>query len=431
MSKSKSDLFKEFLADNHVLIVDTSGASRNRLAKTLVDLGGKRHQMDMIAHFEEAKSIMENKKPRLVIADYRLKGGSGFDLFRFCREHIKDPDAILILVTSNTSQSAVAKAAEEDVDSFILKPYTVSSLQKSLLKAFMDRVHPSDYAKAIIEGKKLLFEGNDVDGAEKLFKEALNLHPKPSLAHFYLGQVEYIRTSLEEAEKEYKEGLTISKIHYKCQIGLYELFMQEDRFEEAYLVVKNIAKYFPANPVRLREIIRLAIVTRNYVDIEFYYNLFKEFEERDVETVNYICSGMYVLGKFYLINGNKRKAEVTFDNVSISCAGMNKFFRAMISNLVEYEAFEGARNVFKRYDKDESPDYLISQYLAFSEEYDLPKRIAEGLGIYNKGIKDPLCMKILLEALKESGEKDKYNRYLDEAAYHWPELFSSIKGIAA
>ena len=42
-----------------------------------------------------------------------LVGGSGFDLFEYYRKNVEGSDkATLVLVTSNSSQSAVAKAAE-------------------------------------------------------------------------------------------------------------------------------------------------------------------------------------------------------------------------------------------------------------------------------------------------------------------------------
>ena len=136
MDESKKlELFKEFLKNNQVLVVDKSSASRRRLTKTLVDMGGKRNQVHSVAHFQEAIDVIEKHKPQLVLSDYDLKGGSGFGLFRHFREfHPENKKSTLILITSNISQSAVAKAAEEDVDSFIIKPYTVKSLEKSLTK---------------------------------------------------------------------------------------------------------------------------------------------------------------------------------------------------------------------------------------------------------------------------------------------------------
>lgn len=117
-------LLREFLANNDVLLVDTNGSSLKRLTKTLIDLGGIVTRIHQANNINDAKEIFKNKIPQLVLSDYSLRGGSGFDFFRFIREEYPDEKKLtLILVTANTSQSAVARAAEEDVDSFVIKPY--------------------------------------------------------------------------------------------------------------------------------------------------------------------------------------------------------------------------------------------------------------------------------------------------------------------
>src|SRR5690606_9220694 len=111
-------------------------------------------------------------------------GGSGFDLFKFIRD--KYPlrkDLCLILVTSNITQAAVAKAAEEDVDSFIIKPYTIQGIKENLVATIINKIAPSPYVIKVEEGKELLKNKNYTDAIDVL-KEALKLHPKPSLALF-------------------------------------------------------------------------------------------------------------------------------------------------------------------------------------------------------------------------------------------------------
>ncbi len=70
--EEKKKKFKEFLENNQILIVDKSSASRRRLTKTLIDLGGKRNQVHSVAHYSEAIEIVQTKKPGLVLSDYEL-----------------------------------------------------------------------------------------------------------------------------------------------------------------------------------------------------------------------------------------------------------------------------------------------------------------------------------------------------------------------
>ncbi|MAZ47830.1 MAG: hypothetical protein CME65_04665 [Halobacteriovoraceae bacterium] len=426
MSKDKKEqLFKDFLATGDILIVDKSSASRRRLTKTIVDMGGKRNQVHSVAHFSEAIEIIDSKKPKLILSDYEVNGGSGFDLFKHYREkYPEEKKSVLILVTSNISQSAVAKAAEEDVDSFIIKPYTVSSLEKSLIGTVVSKLHPSEYVKTIEKGKEALFEGN-YEAALQFFDEAKKLNKKPSLALFYHGQTEYMMDSMNEAETDYKEGLEINNIHFKCQVGLYELFKKDEKYDEAYSVVRNIAKYFPANPDRLKEVVHLAVRTKNFEDMELYYELFTQLEERTEDVINYICSGMYVTGKYYMKEGQAEKARELFSKVGISCAGKSKFLKAMITSLVQNQFFDDSLALLKRMNSDDEEAYEISSFLANSDSMDLAQKISNGLDIWNKGFKDPYAMKVLIQALKEDGSDKKAQEYLEEAHHIWPDEFSA------
>lgn len=377
-AEKKEELFKEFLSKNKVLLVDKSSASRRRLVKTLVDMGAKRQQISSVAHYAEAMEVIDKEKPKLVLSDFSIIGGSGFDLFKKYRELEKKlDDTTLVLVTSNISQSAVAKAAEEDVDSFIIKPYTVKSLQKSLITAVINKLYPSEYMKLIDQGKEQMFSGN-YEEALNIFNSAITKSKKPSLALFYHGQTKYFLEQSEEAKGDYKKGLEINSIHFKCQVGLYELFVKQERYFEAYDVVRNIAKYFPANPDRLKEVIRLAVRTGNFEHMEEYYELFTDLEERPEDVTNFMCSGLFVAGKFYFQDNQKTAAREIFEKVAISCGGMTKFLKGMIKELVKYNFYTESKSMLKRFpnDNENVADYMISSYLANLDEMNTTERIS-------------------------------------------------------
>jgi tetratricopeptide (TPR) repeat protein len=375
-----------------------------------------------VGSLQEAQQVIDEHKPMLVLSDFTLKGGSGFDLFSHARKHSPElKEATLILITANISQSAVAKAAEEDVDSFIIKPYTVQSLEKSLITAVIMKLYPSKYIQTIEKGKEQLFSQN-YEEALVIFEEAIKMNPKPSLAHFYHGQAKYLMQLNDEAEGAYKKGLTLNNIHYKCQIGLYELLKKEDRHKDAYKVVKNIAKYFPANPDRLAEVVRLCMVTENYADMIDYYNIFLELEERTDDIVNYICSGMYIYGKYSMLQKQFEQARDVFDKVGVSSAGKTKFLRAMIIVLVENEFESDAQKLVSRFPAEsrDSEDYLVASFIAEYKTSNNHENIQKGLEVYNSGIRDYLCMKILIDAMIAEELDIKAQPFIDEMCDLWP-----------
>lgn len=400
---NKNEVLKEFLENNDVLIVDKNPSSRNRLLKIIYDLGAKRHMIHTASGMEEAEALLKNKKVGIVLSEYYILGGSGFDLFNLIRKQNTSQHLCLVLVTSNISETAVARAAEEDVDSFVIKPYTIQGIRENLASTIFHKVKPSDYFVKINEAKKLI-EKQEFDSAIKLLNEAKKLHQEPALALFYIGQAEYLKRLLDEAVVSYNHGLEINEIHFKCLIGLYELLIQQENFTGAYEVVRKIARYFPANPNRLGEIIRLAIKTNNFEDMGLYYEIYTSLEERAEVLTNYIGAGLFVGGKYYLREAQRAKALAYFDNIAVSCSRFPKFIRAIITLLIENNMASEAERYLLRFPAGtmDSPDYLVSDFLILSRmSLNKAQIVKRGLELYNQKIKDPLTLRILLTTMQE------------------------------
>lgn len=416
----KKEVFKKFMEVSEILVVDKNPGSRSRLLKIVTDLGAKRHLIHTAGSLIEASDILDSKKITLVLSDYIIAGGSGFDLFKMIREQQPNNKKLcLVLVTSNISQTAVAKAAEEDVDSFIIKPYTLQSIHENLISTIMAKIQPSEYVQKIDAAKKHIKAG-ELNEAETLLKTAMGLNPKPALALFYLGQVEYMRQFVDKAQGSYQEGLSFNTIHFKCLVGLYELFMKDNKFTEAYQIVKKISKYFPANPDRLTQIVRLAIRTENYRDMQFYYEVFTSLDERPSILTNYIGAGLFISGKYLLNNGDTEAAVQYFDNIAVSCSEYTKFLRAIITFLSERDMAKDAENYLSRFPisaKNED-DYIISDFLLSAKMgYEPSKVVKLGLDVYNRKIRDVEVMKALIKAMEMNGYKQeklaKYQAELD------------------
>jgi CheY-like chemotaxis protein len=425
MTMEKKDIFKDHVQKVDVLIVDKNGSSRNRLLKIMYDLGCQRHLIHPVGTVAEAQEVMRTKKVGIVLSDYHVGGGSGFDLFKMIRAN--DPDnkeLTLILVTSNISQTAVAKAAEEDVDSFIIKPYTIQSIQENIVATVAAKIKPSDYIVRVNEGKALIIAGKYEEAIEHL-KTAMPLHSKPALALYYIGQAQYLQNLKKNAEGSYSNGLSFNNIHYKCLIGLYDMFIKEERWTDAYQVVKKIAKFFPANPDRLAEIIRLAIRTENFEDMQMYYEIFTSLEERTSGLVNYVGAGLFVSGKHFLRQQRTDEAMAYFDNIAVSCSEFTKFPRAMITTLVEFQQVDAAELYLSRFPagSDESEDFLVSDFLVLGARMGHNGVVVKrGMELYNKNIRDYQLLKTLIVAMEKCQLKEALIQQVrQELVRLWPE----------
>jgi DNA-binding NarL/FixJ family response regulator len=433
VTEAQNYAFSQFIASRSVVIVDPNLSSRAGLSKTLVELGARASHVGLASNVTDGHAEIDRRKPNIVICEYDLGKSCGLELLQTLRaNNPQSKDWIFLLLTANTSQSAVARAAEEDVDGFVLKPYTIGVLRQTIMKVALAKIQPSDYVKAIEAGKKHLEERN-MEEAMKQFDQALALDPKPALAHFYKGQVELMQQAVKEAEGDYQAGLEHNKIHYKCLVGMFDLFMEQKRYAEAYDVVKKISRYFPANPQRMATVLRLAIMNQGFEDIERYYQMFCSLEQRNEELVKYVCAALVVCGKYYLQTNFPSRAHELFQKAAITAAGKTRILREIIQNLCDFDLANMAGEYLKRFptETQSQNDFLAMQYLVQSKSAPLGVVIEQGRALIKKGHQDPLIYKILIRKSREAKFNDAAENLVQEAVKTWPERQAEFEKLLA
>jgi hypothetical protein len=201
--------------------------------------------------------------------------------------------------------------------------------------------------------------------------------------------------------------------------------MKDSKFHEAYQVVKKIAKFFPANPDLLTQIIHLAVKTENYQDMQFYYEIFTSLEERSSIVTKYIGAGMYVSGKHHLLKKDIELASAYFDNIAVSCSEFTRFIRAIIKLLVDFDLEDEASGFLTRFPagSNDDEDFLVSGFLINAKKAQDPNQIVkEGMDLYNRNIRDYDCMRLLIKAFEQTGYKEeRIAPYREEMQHLWPE----------
>lgn len=421
-SDNQEKLFAEFLASRKILIADTYGASRSGLAKIIVGMGAKPANLVLTDNYVDALRFVQTQQPEVIIADFRLGHKNGLDLSEEIKNYKKQDDKIFVLVTGNSSQSAVAQAAEEDVDVFILKPYTIKGFTDILMKTVLAKMYPTDYIKSIRAGKKML-ENGEPDAALVHFSRAIKLNDKPTLAFYYRAQAELYKKLLREAEFSYNSGLQVNNLHYKCLTGFFDLLIRQKRNDDAYAIVKQIARFFPANPNRLGQVLSLAINTGNYSDIDEYYETFKEIETRNDDLVRYVCASLVVCGKHYFRQNQKARALEFLRKASVSAAGKPLILREIITVLVENNLLREAEDVLKRFSEDlkKTPHFLVANFLIRNlAETEKTKLIPDLRNMVRDEIKEPIIWYWLIFHLVDYNKLDEAESVCEDAIKLWP-----------
>ncbi len=426
MSEVDTDkILKDYLSTNHILIIDPISSGRTNIASCLAKFGATRNKMSLVGSIAEAKEELKKSKPKVIFAEFMVGKESSLDLIQVQKsihEAEKIKDNLFVLVTSNASQSTVARAAEEDVDTFIIKPFSLDTMRKAIGQAVTLKLHPSRYLRLIDEGKELLFKG-EYSKAIEIFAQAMKESDTPTLAYFYSGQAEYMQKAISSAETKYMDGLSFNKIHYKCLVGLFDLLYQEKRYHDAYEVMKKLAQFFPSNPKRLGSVLRLSVLTNNFHDVESYYKIFVEIEERDDELIRYMCSALAVTGRYYLREKVTPRAIEVFESAAISSAGRANYLLYIIETLAEYKLLKQADPFLGRLLKTSpgSKEAMAAQFLTLDTSMNVKDIVHRGRGALRDGVEHPAVYEKLINCSLLAGYRDAALELADTARKKWPE----------
>lgn len=424
--------FKNFIADQKVLIADPNGSSRTGIARLLVELGAKTNNLILASSYHTGVASIQQTVPTVIFTEFVFKDGSGLDFFDVVRAQGKDPQTgLCVAFTQDPTQSALAEALEEQVDCFVLKPYTMEHCKNVIITAAAAKFTSSPYRDAFNLAKVLLIKGS-LDEAFEAMERATSLNPRPSLAKFYLGEIRKSQGRFDEAEDYFIEGLSFNQVHYKCLTGLLDLFIQKKNFQEAYGILSSILKTFPVSPYRLSQFGELMVISKNYEKADWLYATFKEMNDRTPELVQVCCGAIIACGKHYLKSQDLKRGRSLLENAAISAAGNTELLSEIALVLIENKQLDLATEVLKRFpaESQDQNTYLIPEFiLAASQNHDDLFNIYYGRKLIKRGAQDLRVYQIVITSLVAKEKHHEAEDLISEAQKLWPdqkELFSTL-----
>lgn len=333
-----------FLKKAPILIVDRNFASRVAIRELLVEMGAVENQLVFCKSLSEAFAAVKKREPQLIISDYLLDDGLGTALLE---KH--GPRFIFFLLSSDTSYATVAKAAEEEVDNFMFKPYAQADFKKLLSETIEKRLSPCSKVDLIRAGKDAMASG-ELDQAIETFEKLKELQNAFAVGCSYLGAVKVFKSEPDLARIDYSNGLEKNDIHFRCMSGLYETLMAKQSTEEAYEILKKIVFSYPEHPGRLSQALTLAVKTKNFVDVETFYAVFESMHEKTDSLVNHMGSALSVNGRFHLMKKNVFRAMTSFERSLQLSSGQQKFMAYIVSHLTQTGFGREATELKKKYE---------------------------------------------------------------------------------
>lgn len=422
LTPAQLQAFASFISGKKILVADGNQSIRASLSAALSELGAKSSQIGLASGFEDALSQIRVTAPQIIITDYNLDKNFGLELIPVQREsRPKVEERLFVLVTGNAAESVVAEAAEEEVDAYILKPFTSSSIRFYLARAALAKLQPTGYQRELMRGRELLGQGK-YEEALVAFSAALELHDSPSLACFYMGQSHDRLGNPDPTEQSYRNGLIFNEIHYKCSTALFDFYVAKGKSAEAYQVIKRIAQHFPISPQRLTKTIELAVRTQSFDDIGHYYSIFSQLDERREDLRKTVCAAMVVAAMFRLRKSETAPALELLQKAAITAAGSPIVLREIVMTLANAKLLEAADAFLKRFPPETrtGADFLCSDFALVNQTAGIEEIIMRGRKLLRDGIQDPFLHRIMIQRERECGHEDAAEMLETEAASIWP-----------
>lgn len=175
-----------------ILIIEDEAAIREMVGYSLMKDG---YACREAADAEQARAILNEEKPDLILLDWMLPGMSGIDYLRRLRNDSGTRDIPIIMLTARGEEADMVRGLDTGADDYITKPFSTRELL-ARLKAVLRR-YVADDPLAIVE-----VEGLTLDpGTHRVSAAGQTIEMSPTefrLLHFFITHPErvYTRTQL-------------------------------------------------------------------------------------------------------------------------------------------------------------------------------------------------------------------------------------------
>lgn len=416
------------ISNTVVLIVDNSLATIDSMTGALIKVGFAKDKIYSTKSYKDALEKIKNLKPGFLITDYLVDGKPGLELISCVTE--QGANKITMIITHNNTSSAIAEAAEELVDDYVIKPFQASSLVERIQVLIQRKMFPPRYIEEIRIGKQLLLE-NDFHGANIQFQNASFLDPKPTLAYYYLGHSNYLQKQFEEAISGYKRGLEYKPLHFKCLTGQFDTFFEQKRFHEAYEMVPDLVQNYPIGPKRLGNLFVAAVYAGRLDEVPHYYDLFLKLDHVTQELRRVFSAALFVAGRFHLNRHEAQKAISSFDCglqvIGADALYIEKVIRALIQAGPEFIAF--GDKYLSRFPSESvgGLSYSVLSYLLSQNKRTDIELIVQGRQLVQKNYADADCFRVLIKALLAEKKSLLADDYILRASRLFPEIRSEFQ----
>ncbi len=229
-----------------VLIVDDMKSMRLTIRKMLqtLKIGSS---LKFAENGKEGMEILQQSKCDLAIIDWNMPVMNGVEMLETIRNDKVLRDLQVIMVTAEAERDVVTEVAETEIDGYLIKPLTLTSLD-SKIKAVIEKANNPEPATLHRIKARGFEEIGDYESAIEQIRIALVHKPSASRLLRQLGMLHFKIGKPEIAEKCLLKAASVNKQDTLTRAHLAEYYVGKNELEKAgryYLEIMGLStRYF-------------------------------------------------------------------------------------------------------------------------------------------------------------------------------------------
>lgn len=299
------DSAKIYLEKKTVLVVKQNLQAARAFRKMLRDFHFVGDLVTVAADIYEAQKLLKEIKPDILVVEQSIGRDSGLELVKLHNELRPNRlEASSLLISTETTDLNLGTIAELQVDAILFKPYTLQTLEDCLVSAFAAKFSPSAFMEELEKAKEEMRAERFAEAVVQ-FESALKLNTEHAPLYAYYAEVKMKLQQFEEAESLARKGLAVDPNSFLSINILFEIFLAQKKYNEAYPIAEQIHTKYPPSANRLLDLVKLSIYCAKFEDIQVYCNHFKALDATEPELNRMIIAALLIASKYFRSKGQR------------------------------------------------------------------------------------------------------------------------------
>ncbi len=221
-----------------ILIVEDESAIREMLGYTLMKEG---YACEEAADTDEARRLIEQDRPDLILLDWMLPGVSGIDYARRLRSESETQNIPIIMLTARGEEADKVRGLDTGVDDYVTKPFSTRELL-ARLRAVLRRYATADQ-QGIIEIGGLVLDPDTYRVSAN--DQIIEISPTEfKLLHFFITHPERVYSRAQLLDHVWGQNVYVEERTVDVHIRRLRKTLEPFGFDKFIQTVRSVGYRF-------------------------------------------------------------------------------------------------------------------------------------------------------------------------------------------